>query len=239
MPTSFDHLKLLQTSDGTVTVEDSQRGETYHSKFGAVTESLQVFLHNSGVQRRLQSGAPTKVLEIGFGTGLNFLLSAAAAKECSCSLSYTAIEYNLPPIALIEATWGINVPTHLPLRNATKSAISHAVDGSFNRKTVPSGQKIDKFTSLSLLLGDARDTDLSVDRFNAVYHDAFSDRNNPQLWTPGFLKKLRNCLYPDGVLATYSVNRKFRDSLTEAGFRWQKHPGPPGKREVLTATVRA
>ena len=73
--------------------------------------------------------------------------------------------------------------------------------------------------------------------FHAVYLDAFSHRESPLLWQAPLLKKLRSALRPDGVLATYSVNRPFKDALSEAGFTWQKLPGPAGKREVIIATA--
>src|SRR5690606_27742359 len=83
---------VIVTADGSRTLSSSTFGETYGSRHGALTEALHVFLDGSGVRRRLEAGHPTSVLEIGFGTGLNFLVTAAAAEEHGVQLRYRAIE---------------------------------------------------------------------------------------------------------------------------------------------------
>ncbi len=230
----------MQTGDGSSTLKDVRQDETYHSTFGALTESVEVFLRNSGVQQRFNSGEAARVLEIGFGTGLNFLITAKAAKESGCELAYTGIEYRLPPIELIHALWHDNLPDQKDLTKSTCTAIaSSRARHPPQATTTDLPDSIDEFTTLLLLLVDAREVQFGRRQFDAIYLDAFSDRNNPQLWTTEFLQKLRSSLRNDGVLTTYSVSRKFRDSLSQAGFQWQKHRGPPGKREVLTATIHA
>lgn len=84
---------LTQTDDASNTLFSDRYQQTYHSTFGARTESLHVFLHGSGVHERLCSKQPTRVLEIGFGLGLNYLLCADHATRNCTSLSYTGIEH--------------------------------------------------------------------------------------------------------------------------------------------------
>lgn len=222
--------RLIQTADGTRTLQSTQHSETYHSKFGAVTESIEVFVKNSGVFQRIHNNQPTRVLEIGFGTGLNFILTAGLADQHQCTLAYEAFEYNLPPLDLISDLLSHNAPQHLTLIQTLEKLI--------NSGNITETFDFNKFISLTLRLENALHATLSEGSFDAIYLDAFSSKNNPDLWTTDYLQALHKALHNDGTLTTYSVNRAFKDALTDAGFEWQKHKGPPGKREVITARRR-
>lgn len=228
MPPSSDrHLRLIETADGSCTLHNSDFTETYHSKFGAVTESVDVFISNSGVQERLQNGHSTRVLEIGFGTGLNFILSAGLADQYHSPLYYEAFEYALPPVALITELLEKNTPQHKALINDLQQLLETTATGK--------NLQIGHCSQLHLRLENALLAKFDDPSFDAIYLDAFSSKNNPDLWTQEFLQLLYGALNSDGVLATYSVNRAFRDALTGAGFHWEKRKGPPGKREVVIA----
>src|ERR1700712_982275 len=98
-------LKIVATADGSNTIFNSEVGENYHSTHGALQESTHVFL-NSGL-RYFLAGNPIQevsILEVGFGTGLNFLLSAEHCTGKSISLKYTGIEAYPLDISLISQT---------------------------------------------------------------------------------------------------------------------------------------
>ena len=221
-------LKLQLTRDGSYTLKHPGNPEPYHSMFGAVTEAKSVFLENSEVQQRLQKHLPTTVLEIGFGSGLNFLLSAACARDNQCKLTYSAFEFLLPP-------------TELSCELLTRNTTGCVKEIARLKETLDSGQtvntSINAYSDLTIIRSDATKSQLPVDTFHAVYLDAFSISQNPLLWQTSFLQSLNRALKADGKLATYSVNRKFKDALTDAGFTWKKLPGPGGKREVIVATA--
>lgn len=100
-PTELPDLHWLITDDGSLTLWSESIDETYHSGCGAVAESLVVYLANSGVLGRLSEGAPTRVFELGFGTGTAFLLTAAIAERFEAPLEFWAIENRpLPPSIL-------------------------------------------------------------------------------------------------------------------------------------------
>lgn len=221
-------LQLVQTADGTATLQNTDHHETYHSTFGAVTESAEVFLSNSQVQQRLQNKQPTRVLEIGFGTGLNFLLTANIATQQQCQLVYEAIEYNLPPWPLIHSVMLQNLPSQTDMTAALEKHLSPG-------RQIATPIQINDYIALNLRLENALHAKLQSSAFDAIYLDAFSSKNNPDLWTAQYLATLHAALEKNGILATYSVNRAFREALLQAGFSWKKHKGPPGKREVLTA----
>ncbi len=224
-------LQLLTTKDGSYTLYDTQNDETYHSKFGAKAESDTVFLLNTGVSKRLEQLLPTKVLEIGFGTGFNFVNTAHKAIACKSPLHYTGIEMRPPPPALANELLKHNAPKLEALCDFTSNSLARCQLNSEAGDT-----HFDPFTTLNLICADALEWPLPRATYDAIYLDAFSIKNNPTLWSASFLQKLCNAIKVDGVLATYCVSRTFRDALTDAGFNWQKHPGPMGKREVLTAS---
>ena len=60
------------TKDNSHTIYVPEIDEHYHSKFGAIKESKHVFI-NAGL--RYYGKQNLKVFEIGFGTGLNMLLT--------------------------------------------------------------------------------------------------------------------------------------------------------------------
>lgn len=220
-------ISLQLTADGSYTLSRGDKRETYHSQNGAVTESNEVFLRNSGVQHRLQRRQTTHVLEIGFGSGLNFLLTALCARHNSCSLSYTGFEVCLPPIDLIRQLLTRNT-------RGSEQEIKRVIE-LCGLDTTPVPKSINSECTLSLQQSDALSAELPQSGFHSVYLDAFSQNEAPDFWKVPFLKKLHASLRPGGTLASYSVNRPFRDSLTEAGFEWSKLPGPAGKREVIVA----
>ena len=226
-------MQVCQTADGSLTLLDPQSGQSYRSMHGAVTESTQVFLQNSGVAARLSAGMPSSVLEIGFGTGLNFGVTAAHAAEHCSKLHYTACEFALPPVSTIQALWKHNLPHSMPLLNALVTELNRP-QATDNCKAV-----LSEFIELDLRLSDANTCHWPGDFFDAIYLDGFSASRNPALWQQAFLEKLLPTLRQNGRLATFGVNRAFRQALEGAGFGWLKKPGPPGKREVLVAHRQA
>ncbi len=224
-------MQLLKTDDGSYTLVYPDHQETYHSKFGALTESDQVYLRNSGVYQRLANLQPTAILEIGFGTGFNFVHTASHANSYNCPLSYTAYEIEPLNKNIALQVLNHNAPGNPDLCEFTADTIScittneTEVTASFNEQT-----------SLRLIRADATSHKMPASSFDAIYLDAFSSKNNPLLWNTNFLKQLHAAARPESTLATYCVSGQFRKALTEAGFNWQKLPGPKGKREVLIAS---
>lgn len=218
------------TDDGCDTLYSPAYDQTYHSTHGALTEARHVFLEGTGVAARLQQSRATRVLEVGFGTGLNFLLTAHHAQRANAPLHFVSLEKDVLPASLLA---GLN---HGEALNAT--ALQNALHAW--RKTLPATPppgtyhfSLYKTITLDLLVGDATTTPLPAIGFDAVYLDAFSPDVNPELWTEPFLARLYDALKPGGQLATYSAKGSVRRTLMAAGFAVEKRPGPPGKREML------
>jgi len=221
---------LLVTGDGSRTLLSEAYGECYHSRHGALTEARHVFLEGSGVAARLRGTDPTVVLEVGFGAGLNALLTLDLAAANGARLRYLALERALLPAATLKA-----LGYGALLRDPALADALLAWRGSLSEPPPAEATFAFAGSRLELLLGDAREARLPTG-VHAVYHDAFSPAANPELWQPPFLARLFEALAPGGALVSYTVQGALRRRLAAIGFVVAKTPGPPGgKREVLVA----
>lgn len=224
----------LTTLDGSLTLESPSYGETYRSRRGALTEARHVFLEASGVLELIGSGRRARVLEVGFGTGLNFLVTAAAAAESGAALEYVAFERDpLDAETLAELRYPeLLAPFEGPylLVEWWRSLGTPAPEGTHEWRH---GQ-----TTLNLKVGEAARLIAAeaAGTFGAVFLDPFSPRSNPDAWAEELLAGLAAVLAPGGRLVTYSVSGEVRRRLERAGLNVRKVPGPPGgKRESLVA----
>ncbi len=222
---------MIKTGDGSHTLHSERYGETYHSINGATTESRHVFLDASGVTRRLERQQTTRVLEIGFGLGLNFLLTADLALQHGTALDYHAVEHDpavLLAIASLQYEQHLKNPKLLAYLVAGLDAARHQ-----QNIYISMGPGV----SLTLHCVDAVRDELPAGSFNALYLDAFSPDCNPECWTEAFFIKLHAAMAVQGALTTYSAKGSVRRALIAAGFAVKKLAGPPGKREMLHATA--
>ena len=217
--------ELFKTADGSHTLFVPSLNEHYHSTFGAINESLHVFVE-SGFLRACDSFDEIELLEIGFGTGLNALLTWMEAERIPKKVRYTAIE----PYPLDMETWSVlNYPDcfcTFSYRNIFHRL--HEMDWGRNEQISPffSIQKIQ--TSLEDYLPEAG-------KFSLVYFDAFGPDVQPELWTEEQFRKIFLSMKKKGILMTYSVKGSARRAMKSAGFSVEKLPGPAGKREITRA----
>lgn len=218
----------------------SQDGESFKSLAGALTEARAVYLEGSGVGARLRRGASCRVLEVGFGSGLDFLVTAAEAQRCGTPLDYRAVELHPPAAELLEELGyhDLLAPSPLPRALIAWRRSLGAMPAAGAHRFEHDGAR------LTLLVGDARQVPLGptsgsgpeAAAFDAIYHDAFSPATNPELWSEAFLGELAARLAPGGRLVSFTVAGAVRRALTNLGLDARKVPGPPGgKREVLVA----
>lgn len=231
--------EIVVTADGSRTLRSAAHGQTFKSRHGALSESRAVFLQGSGVAARLAAGRSATVLEIGFGAGLNFLVTASMAVAHGSRLHYVAIETDLPSSATLAA---LDYPGALAPSPVPAALLRW-------RETLPEtpGPGWHRFrhdlVTLDLWIGDATEP-LALSPLagqgragvDAIYHDAFSPAVVPPLWSPSFLTRLAGVLAPGGALVSYTVAGVVRRALTDAGLVVRKVRGPVGgKREVLVA----
>ena len=225
-------MSVIPTGDGTCTLLSTEYGQTYRSTFGALTEACHVFLKGAQVTRILAARRAIRVLEVGFGAGLNFLITAAESRSAGASLSYTALEKTLPAATHLELLGygdidGLQDPA-AALAHWRQELPPVVPRGRYEQELLPGCR-------LTLLIGDATEQVLPLDRYDVVYLDGFSPKVNSELWAPTFVQSLFNALVPGGMLATYSSAGQVRRTLLCSGFRVMRRVGPTGKREVLAA----
>lgn len=224
-------LDLRPSQDGTPTLYSDRYGQTYGSMHGVLVEARHVFLEGSGAIERLAAGLPTRVLEVGFGTGLNVAATVAATVAAAGTppLEIVSLEHDLLPA---DAFAALAYGQRLGL-GGYDDALVRWRRSLPDVSTAPASFDFQNAT-VTVVPGDARAADFGTG-FHAVYLDAFSPDANPELWTAAFLARLFDALVPGGRLATYCARGAVRRALSDVGFAVAKRPGPPGKREVLTA----
>lgn len=228
-------MKVIHTGDGSPTLFSDQYTESFHSTFGAETESRYVFLQSSGVTARLQAGTPTTVLEIGFGLGLNTLLTCDTAARFGTQLEYHSFE-NDPSIK--DLMQEVDYSSLLADPELAAKMKTQLTDADTQGRYLENGLSLGLASNQKVILHwtDAVHSNLPPTQFDAIYLDAFSPDNNPECWTTEFFVKLFHSLRPAGKLSTYCAKGVVRRSLEAAGFEVTKLPGPPGKREIVVAT---
>lgn len=217
--------RIQVTADGSHTIESLNFESTYHSKFGAIQESLTVFVE-AGLRYiidRISNPAPIRILELGFGTGLNAWLTLCAADTLKLAIDYSSVE--LFPISE-EMAGQLNYPAiYSPLHEADFVSI-HKCSWSEWVSISPQFQLHKIQTDVLKWKPDK----LSVD---IVYYDAFGPTTQPELWSEQILSTFIDCLVPGGVFVTYCAKGEVRRTLQRLGLTVERLPGPPGKREIL------
>lgn len=240
--------RLRVTDDGSPTLVQTATDDSMHSGCGALAETRHVYLEGCGVGDALRRGRAMRVLEVGFGSGLGWLLTADLAIAHSTTLFYHGLENQLAPTSVLrELDLGrfVRTPRLVEAFLDFVESVHAAGAGAANDQGSQTLQFTTGPATLSLHLGDAADWcggDAAVhfsepdERFDAVYFDPFSPETSPRLWQTEIFAAILSVTRPDGVLASYCVNRQVRDAMAAAGWRIAKFAGPPGgKREVLRA----
>jgi len=164
------------------------------------------------------------ILCMGFGTGLNALLSLLYAREQGLDLRYTALEAY--PIAL-ELAERLNYPLHLSLSDEDRELF-------LDMHRFPWGDFFRLSPNMTLEKRLCFFEELSDEQaYELVYYDAFAPSVQPECWGKEMVDKLRKAMRPGAVLVTFCAQGAFRRHLQAAGFSVERLPGPPGKREML------
>jgi tRNA U34 5-methylaminomethyl-2-thiouridine-forming methyltransferase MnmC len=239
-------LSLTITEDGSSTLYNHSKQEHYHSIHGAVQESVHVFI-NAGLQHMLKSRQKLSILEIGFGTGLNalltldFVLTFNSQADSSVSFKTTTLSSE-SNIAELEYTGvePLTIDSDLVQKlDYTNYLHNGLLEESFMKMhLLASGESIlvNQVFQFRKLITKFQDNKFEGNKFDLVYFDAFSPVVEPDLWTLGVFKSLYEIMNPGGVIVTYCSKGAVRRTMQECGFKTERLPGPPGKHEMLRAT---
>jgi tRNA U34 5-methylaminomethyl-2-thiouridine-forming methyltransferase MnmC len=217
-------LSRIDTQDGSHSLYSETFGESYHSRYGAIRESRHVFIE-AGLFPLLLSRKAVSILELGFGTGLNALLTLSECQVRDVKVYYEAVEAF--PVAEAAAA-GLNYPLFVD-DNRWQAAFREMHRAPWN-------ESVDLAPGFTLRKTLARFESVSYPpTFHLAYFDAFAPGAQPELWEPAVLGKVYEALLPGGALVTYCAKGAVKRTLRGLGFEVSALPGPPGKREMTRA----
>lgn len=213
--------KIVTTADGSHTIFVPELDEHYHSVHGAVQESQHIFI-NYGFN--FCKADPVKIFEVGFGTGLNALLTAVNVSGSSRKVIYTAAE-------------------KFPLNDEYAGMLNHSSFITEKDRHISSRIHAAPWNTLTTITGNFSIrkihcdvvNDLIEGEYDLIYFDAFAPDKQPEMWTGEIFRKISAVAARGAVLVTYSVKGIVKRNIREAGFKIELLAGPPGKRHVLRA----
>lgn len=217
-------IEIVLTEDGSNTLRVPDLNEHYHSTFGAIAESRHIFIEAGLKYVMKNEPVELNILEVGFGTGLNALLTMLWAGSTGNSINYTTIE----KYPLIDGLWDkLNYPEQLEdARAYDYFKALHECTWNENHKLLDNFNFIKKDVDLETYQNPEASFDL-------IYFDAFGPDVQPNLWTEEIFNKIAKMTAKGGVLVTYSCKGTVKRALKATGFKIEKIPGPKGKREIL------
>jgi tRNA U34 5-methylaminomethyl-2-thiouridine-forming methyltransferase MnmC len=218
-------IKIIVTSDGSHSLLNEALNETYHSVHGAIQESEHVFINN-GLRYFLEKHHPTMVsiFEVGFGTGLNALLTVKALQTEKTLVRYVSVE----SFPIGEALW-----TSL---NYTKVLGCEDTFAFLHQSPWEKVNKISEQIEFLKYQTALQKVELKDHSFDLIFFDAFAPNKQPELWTIDVLQKVVEAMNPNGVFVTYCAKGQLKRDLKALGLGVETLPGPPGKKEMVRAT---
>ena len=216
--------QTVLTDDGSSSLFSEKVNQYYHSHFGALQESMHIFIEAGLCSDILSHLDNLSILEIGFGTGLNALLTCVKAEELHKKIYYETLE--LYPLTQQEVE-SLNYPDILPY-SGVKEVFTKIHLAPWNIKQIIS----EDFTLQKRLIS-AIDANYTPNRFDLVFFDAFSPEAQPELWTEELFGSIYHSMKKGGILLTYCTKGSVKKILAALGFQIEKLPGPIGKREIL------
>lgn len=215
--------EIIQTADGSNTIYIPEMDENYHSSHGALQEALHVFIKN-GLELK-KDLSTIDIFEMGFGTGLNALLSFIEAEKGEQFISYKGIEAYPVEQELIQAIRYedlVDEKYHAGFQQMHKLSWNepHALTSNFTFEKIHA--KIEEYQ-------------VEEECVDLVFYDAFGPRAQEAMWHSSILKKMYDMLKPNGTLVTYCAKGQVKRDLKALGFTIESVPGPPGKREMTLA----
>lgn len=221
----MQHVEIIITGDGSTSLLNTTLNETYHSRHGALRESVHVFIDH-GLTYFLNQHNPSEVriLEVGFGTGLNTLLTLQHAFLTTTKIHYTTIE----AYPLGEDIWS--------QLNYTEGSDEHQKNFKrIHESAWDSDQPITSNFTLIKRKTRIQDVEIPLNHFNLVYFDAFAPSKQPELWSLDVLMKVTDTLMSGGVFVTYCAKGQLKRDLRSLGLIVETLMGPPGKKEMTRA----
>jgi len=215
--------QLIITSDGSHSFFVPELNETYHSKLGAITEAKHVFIKNGLMAANKKK---VNILEVGFGTGLNALLTLQKTKQQNLNIFYNSLEpHPLEKQEYIKLNFAVllNCPQE-DFINLHKSGWGKEIKLSENFTLYKTEESVRNFETEK--------------KFDIIYFDAFAPEKQTEMWTKTVFEKMYFLLKENGFLVTYCAKGVVKRTLKSVGLEVETLEGPPGKREMIRANKK-
>lgn len=213
---------LQKTADGSDTLFSPEMEESYHSVNGAARESRHVFIEAGLRQISKQNIA---VFEVGFGTGLNALLTWGEAHLKNLQVDYDTIEAYPVSETVFKSLNYQEFEPGLPSKS-----FQQLHDAKWNTASILEKECF----RLLKIQGNFTTFDFTR-KYDLVYFDAFAPDKQADMWEESLFLKIFQALNDRGILVTYCAKGEVRRRMQRSGFQVERIPGPPGKREMLRA----
>ncbi len=220
------HLEIRQTNDGSNTLYVPDLNEHYHSVHGALQESQHVFIKH-GLEYALEQKRDVKILEVGFGTGLNAILTLPYALSQQAFIQYDTLEKYPLTTEVVERL-------HFEQFILNPEQLDYFKQMHASPWNEPAD--LSPYFTLQKIHETLEEFSPPDAYYDVIYFDAFAPEKQPELWTEEVFAKLYKAVRPGGVLVTYCAKGAFKRNLKAAGFIVEALPGPPGKREMTRGT---
>lgn len=226
----MDDIEVITTDDGSSSLYLPQMDETYHSTHGAMAESEHIYI-NTGLKYLIEKGEKEiNLFELGFGTGLNAILTYLYGNNHSdIAINYATIEKYPIDKGIVK---------QLNYKGITDSEEIISVFQQIHNMEWATQKEISKgFTFTKHKMGIVEFE--TSQKFNLIYYDAFAPSKQPEMWELPILEKVINLLAPNGVLVTYCAQGQFKRNLKSLGFDLDMLQGPKGKAQITRAILKS
>lgn len=188
---------------------------------------MHVFIENGLAYQLGNQNGPIKILEIGFGTGLNALLTLRQSLKSDFRVDYTTIERFPLSNEIISK---LNYTSHLEFPEGANHFV-HMHQCEWGTAVKISNQ----FTLRKLNLDLLEDQNLGENLYGLVYYDAFAPSRQPQMWRIELLSTVIRAMKPGSSFVTYCAKGQLKRDLKSLNMQVQTLAGPPGKKEMVRA----
>jgi len=216
--------QIIRTSDGSDTIFVPELNEHYHSIHGAVQESAYIFI-SCGFD--FCKADPINIFEVGFGTGLNALLTAIKSNNGTREVNYTSIEKYPIDESIVKS-----LNHHQFAGDSGKEIFNSIHSAEWNHSV-----NICRNFNLLKISGDFT-KDILQGNYDLIYFDAFGPDKQPEMWTKEIFASVAAVTNKNGILVTYSAKGEVKRNLKACGFDVTLLPGPPGKRQIIRAVKK-
>jgi tRNA U34 5-methylaminomethyl-2-thiouridine-forming methyltransferase MnmC len=216
--------EIVVTADGSHTLYVPEMDEHYHSIYGAIQESLFIYINNGFEACQAN---PVDILEIGFGTGLNAFLTAIRSMEVERTVHYTSVEkypldFNITESLNYHFFTGESTRELFRLIHSTPWNTNARICNNFKLKKIEAD--VTQF--------------IPEGKYDLIYFDAFGPDKQPEMWSTEVFKRIASATRENGIFVTYSAKGLVKRNLRECGFNVSLLPGPPGKRQIISANKK-